>query len=244
MNKSSARKLHRSLAWVMAFGLVYLTLSGILLNHSKALDLHNIQIKNPLLLKWYKQEVPVISQAFSINQHWLTRVNQNLYWDDLLLPLQGEIHQILSHESFLFIRQAKQVAFLSDAGEFIDLIALPEEIEKPNESRLLENQQQVHLLNNQQVWSLNAEYTEFVFNPDYQVSLLKTEIPETTDKALPETLKTSLLTLSPSNLTLEKVVLELHNGYFLGPIGPWLLDLFALLILITIITGFRLHQKK
>lgn len=244
MNKPSARKLHRSLAWVMAFGLVYLTLSGVLLNHSKALDLSNIEIKNPLLLEWYGQSAPVISQSFSVNQHWISRVNQHLYWDDKILPLQGEIHQILSHESFLFIKQARQVAFLSNAGELIDLIPLPENSEKPNESRLFVNKQQIHLMINQQVWSLNADYSEFVLNSDYITPTFKTATGEMTNDPLPEALKTKLLALAPSELTLEKIVLELHNGYFLGPIGPWLLDLFALLILITIISGIRLHSKK
>lgn len=244
MNKPSARKLHRSLAWVMAFGLLYLTLSGVLLNHSKALDLHEIQIKNPWLLEWYGQSAPVISQSFSVNQHWISRVNQHLYWDEKTLPLQGEIHQILSHESFLFIKQARQVAFLSNAGELIDLIPLPENSEKPNESRLFVNQQQIYLINNDQAWSLNADYSEFVLNSEYQIPTFKIKIAETNNNPLPEVLKTKLLALAPSNLTLEKIVLELHNGYFLGPVGPWLLDLFALLILITIISGIRLHSKK
>lgn len=244
MNKPSARKLHRSLAWVMAFGLVYLTLSGVLLNHSKALDLPNIDIKNPLLLKWYGQSAPVISQSFSVNQHWITRINQNLYWDDKTLPLQGEIYQILPHESFLFIKQARQVAFLSSVGELIDLIPLPEDTQKQSGSRLFVNQQQINLVINQQVWSLNAEYSEFVLNPDYQVPVFKMAIGEQANNPLPEALKTKLLALVPSGLTLEKIVLELHNGYFLGPIGPWLLDLFALLILITIISGIRLLSKK
>jgi hypothetical protein len=244
MKKSSARKLHRSLAWVMAFGLIYLTLSGVLLNHSKSLDLHNIQIKNAWLLEWYGQSAPAISQSFAINQHWISRINQNIYWDDKALSLQGEIQQILSHDSFVFIRLDKQIAFLSDAGELIDLIPLPEDISKASESRFLVDQQQINLLNNDQAWSLNKYFTEFVINPDYQGSLRKSEIPKTTEKALPEVLKGKLLALSPSNLTLEKVILELHNGYFLGPIGPWLLDLFALLILMTIISGIRLHRKN
>jgi len=244
MNKPSARKLHRSLAWVMVFGLVYLTLSGVLLNHSKALDLPNIDIKNPLLLKWYGQSAAVVSQSFSVNQHWITRINQNLYWDDKLLPLQGEIYQILPHEPFLFIRQASQVAFLSSTGELIDLIPLPEKLQKQNESQLFVSQQQIYLMIDQQVWSLNAEYSEFVLNTDNATSTFKMTTEALTNNPLPETLKTKLLALAPSGLTLEKIILELHNGYFIGSIGPWLLDLFALLILITIITGIRLHIKK
>ncbi len=244
MKKSSARKLHRSLAWVMAFGLIYVTLSGVLLNHSKSLDLHEIQIKNPWLLEWYGQSAPVISQSFAINQHWISRINQNFYWDDKTLTLQGEIQQIISHQSFVFIRLDKQIAFLSDSGELIDLIAFPENISEPNASRLFVNQQQIYLINNDQAWSLNADYSEFVLNSEYQIPTFKIKVAETNKNPLPEVLKTKLLALAPSNLTLEKIILELHNGYFLGPIGPWLLDLFALLILITIISGIRLHSKK
>ncbi|WP_442908695.1 hypothetical protein [Hydrogenovibrio sp. 3SP14C1] len=43
---------------------------------------------------------------------------------------------------------------------------------------------------------------------------------------------------------MEKIILELHNGYFFGKIGPWLVDLASLLFILMVLSGIRLHLKR
>jgi hypothetical protein len=248
MTKTFARNLHRSLALYVAAGLILLTLTGVLLNHTKSLALNEIHIQSPWLLDWYGQPQPKISQAFSINQHWLSKVNQQLYWDKQSLGLDGDIHQITIYQDIIFVRLNKQIALLTEQGQLIDTMAYPKAVNAPKKTQLLVTEQQLKIIFGEKSWSLNETYSQWIPSNNAPLShspLTPEAMPiKNAVNHLPADLKSHLLSSSPSGLTLERIILELHNGYFFGQIGPWLLDVFALLILITLVTGIRLHLKK
>lgn len=45
-------------------------------------------------------------------------------------------------------------------------------------------------------------------------------------------------------ITLEKVIIDIHNGKILGNIGKYILDSIAILLIIISITGFYLWRKR
>ncbi|GKT12437.1 MAG: hypothetical protein ISEC1_P1415 [Thiomicrorhabdus sp.] len=245
MNKSFARKLHRSIALFVAAGLLLLTLTGVLLNHSKALQLNDIKIQQPWLLQWYGLSPVEPTQSYQFKQNWLSQLDQQLYWNQIKIRLQGDIQQVAKFQSFIFVQLNNKVAFLTDNGEFVDYIQVPFNLESFNKATFISKNQRLYLKVDQQIWQLNHDLTAFntLNNPSadfFNNTTLQINKPI---RPLPNDLILQLIKQHPSKLSLEKLLLELHNGYFLGSLGPWLLDLFALITMLSIITGYRLHRK-
>ncbi|MDG4812879.1 PepSY domain-containing protein [Hydrogenovibrio sp. 3SP14C1] len=247
--KHTARQFHRLLAYTVAFLLFWLSLSGVLLNHTEDLKLNDVKIQQPWLLEWYQINTPKIQQAFQLKADWVIQTPQALYWNKTPLPFQGNIRALVSNDSFLFILLSNKLILLTNTGDFIERIPLPEALQSQNvtdPSNLDFFTQQNHVIlaaKNSQAWQISEDFTQLIpIQTDAQASWIKLTIINS--QAAPEDIQKQLMNSFDSPLTLEKIILELHNGYFFGKVGPWLVDLASLLFILMVLSGIRLHLKK
>lgn len=241
LKQKSARKIHRFLGVFIAIGLIYITLTGTLLNHSESLKLDQQIVSNPLVLKWYQLEPPQIKQAIKLDQNWLVQLDSNLFWNQTQLPLSGNLYSSFKHQILVYAIIDQNLSLLTEQGEWIDTVVLPKDITSPDQVEWLVNHNTglVSIRYQDKTWQINEDLTGFI-------SLKSTsgfiKAKSLTSKEIPPKLKESLLQQNGS-LNWERVMVDLHNGYFFGSIGPYLLDLFALLLLIMIVSGLRLLLK-
>jgi len=247
--KNTARQFHRLLAYTVAFLLFWLSLSGVLLNHTEDLKLNDVKIQQPWLLSWYDIDTPEIEQAFHLDTDWVIQTNQAIYWNQTALPFQGNIRSIVQNDDFLFIMLANDLALLTDTGDLIERIPLPaalrsQEIStQPNLSFFKHNNQVIVATKNSQAWQISDDFTQLIpVQTNTQTDWIK--LPPINSQNAPADIQKHLVNTFDSPLTLEKIILELHNGYFFGKIGPWLIDLASLLFILMVLSGIRLHLKK
>lgn len=247
--KHTARKFHRLLAYTVAFLLFWLSLSGVLLNHTEDLKLNDVKIQQPWLLDWYQIDTPTIEQAFHLKTDWVIQAPQALYWNEKPLPVQGHIRSLVSNDSFLFIVLANELVLLTNTGDFIERITLPEALQRQNlatPSNLDFFTQQNHVIlaaKNSQAWQISEDFTQLLpVQTNNKADWIK--LPSINSQAAPADIQKHLINTFDSPLTLEKIILELHNGYFFGKIGPWLVDLASLLFILMVLSGIRLHLKR
>ena len=105
------------------------------------------------------------------------------------------------------------------------------------------NHQVIIATKNNQAWQISDDFTQLnQVNPDTKTDWVK--MVSINNQPAPIALQEQLLKTFDSPLTLEKIILELHNGYFFGKIGSWLIDLASLLFILMVISGIRLHLKR
>lgn len=255
--KLKARKIHFALSYFAAIILGLMIITGVLLNHSDLFKLDKIKIQQPWLLQWYGYEMPTIIQAFPIENNWLTEINQpgeptpKLYWNQTPLNITTSTHdslqEVINLSQFILLLQSQHLTLLTHNGEWIESIALPDTLKTHPSLKQTKPQfittpsQRILLLKNHQAWLLSDDLN----------ALMLVNFPETTKPLLdtkadrlPSQQADALFAQYDSPLSLEKIILELHSGYFFGKVGPFLLDVFALLLLVMIISGIRLHHDK
>lgn len=249
LKKQAARKLHRMLAYTVAILLFWLSLSGVLLNHTQDLNLNETKIQQPWLLSWYGIDTPKIEQAFHLGTDWVTQTNQAIYWNETALPFQGKIRSIVQNNGFVFIMLPSNLALLTDSGDLIDRIPLPAALHSSATSMqsdfafFKQNSQVMIATKNNQAWLISEDFTQLrPLKSDTKSDWIK--LARINSQSAPTALQKQLLSSFDSPLTLEKIILELHNGYFFGKIGPWLIDLASLLFILMVISGVRLHLRK
>jgi len=247
--KHVARKFHRLLAYTVAILLFWLSMSGVLLNHTEDLKLNDVKIQQPWLLDWYQIDTPTIEQAFQLKTDWVIQTHQAIYWNETALPFRGNIHSIVQNDEFVFIMLSNDLALLTSSGDLIERIPLPVALrnqDKSTQSDLAffkQNNQVIVATKNSQAWQISDDFTQLIpAQVDNKANWI--ELPPITSQAAPEEIQKHLMDSFDSPLTLEKIILELHNGYFFGKIGPWLVDLASLLFILMVLSGIRLHLKK
>lgn len=247
--KHTARQFHRLLAYTVAFLLFGLSLSGVLLNHTEDLKLNDVKIQQPWLLDWYHIDTPKIQQAFQLNADWLIQTPQAIYWNETPLPFQGNIRSLVSNDSFLFILLSNELVLLTDTGDFIERIPLPDALQRqdliiqPDLSFYERDNQVILATKNSLAWQISADFTQLIpVQTDNKADWIK--LTTINNQTAPADIQKQLMKSFDSPLTLEKIILELHNGYFFGKIGPWLVDLASLLFILMVLSGIRLHLKK
>ncbi|QBZ83346.1 PepSY-associated TM helix [Hydrogenovibrio crunogenus] len=247
--KHVARKFHRLLAYTVAFLLFWLSLSGVLLNHTEDLKLNDVKIQQPWLLEWYQIDTPKIQQTFQLNKDWVIQTLQAIYWNESALPFRGNIHSIVQNDEFVFIMLSNDLTLLTSSGDLIEQIPLPAALRDQkatipsNLAFFKQDNQVIVATKNSQAWQISDDFTQLIpAQVDNKANWI--ELPPISSQAAPKDIQKHLMDTFDSPLTLEKIILELHNGYFFGKIGPWLVDLASLLFVLMVLSGIRLHLKK
>lgn len=252
-----ARKIHFALSYVAATILSLLLVTGVLLNHTEDFQLNQVKIHNSWLLNWYNIDQPTVNKAYPVQQNWLSEVGNGtttrLYWNQIPLPEVGQnnaetrIRQLLIFNQFIALLQPKTLTLLTLEGDIIERLPLPKALYASETSEtsapqfVTTPQQDLWLLKNHQAWWLNEDFTGLaeMAPPNVTKPLL-----DVSTQTPPQSLMDQIQSQFDSPLTLEQLILELHNGFFFGKIGPYLLDIFALILFTLIFTGIRLHLKK
>ncbi len=233
---------HRRIGLSIFVFLVVLAITGVALNHTRALRLDRVSLSNSWLLSWYGIEKPSFS-GFSLNDHWLYHDdNEYLILDMNPVALcQPPLISAASNETRMFALCADSLVILSANGELIEKFTNFDGL--PNgTSAVISASGGIYLL---------AETGAMQFNSD---TLALTPAADTLDKVgqpaiasqpLPRPLMQYLQQQgSGPSVSLETVILDLHSGRFFGQIGVWVVDIVGLLIIVLSITGLSVWVKR
>lgn len=237
------REWHRKLGIVAAFFIIFLSLSGVALNHTTSLSLAQQPIKSSWLLNHYGVATPSDVRFYQNNSLIVTN---NLLW------LNGALLQE-SDESFIaatFIPSVedsatKMVLAVSDSqiylfdmqGNLID--QLGEELGVP------QNINALHVTQNNIIVKTREQYftttTDFLAWEEIVLVVEPQWItPEQPSEAL---LAKAILAYRSQFLTLERIILDAHSGRIFGLIGVLFMDFVALLLVLLSLSGIYIWLR-
>jgi hypothetical protein len=224
------REWHRKLGIMAAFFLIFLSLTGIALNHTDSFELAHQPITNEWLLDHYGINAPARVDFYQQEQLIIT---DNLVWlaDKLLMESAEPVISAAKFQQFWLVLSSSQLSVFNTNGELVDKLdssfGLPDNItglSVTNTQVILNTQlgyfqSDVNLLQWQQINTL--------VSPEWIVA----------EQGNSESIYHAALKYKSQFLNLERIVVDAHSGRIFGNIGVLLMDLVAIMLVLLSVSG-------
>ncbi|MDT8371764.1 MAG: PepSY domain-containing protein [Gammaproteobacteria bacterium] len=232
------RRIHRILGATIALFVLLLASTGILLNHTTDLNLDQRYLTWNWLLNHYGVTKLEPDAVFLIDNKVISQFGQQLFVDAMPVvqesrPLKGGISQ---EETFVVATDQALLIFTED-GEFVEKMTSSSGVPAMIQNIGLYHGEPV-VQTRDGLWR-----SDFMLERWERLSLqgVGWSVPEPMPASVAEKLQ---LYFHGKGISIERVVLDLHNGHILGQYGPWLLDGIGALLLILSLTGIWMWVKR
>ena len=229
---------HRRIGVTVSLLVIWLAISGVLLNHSDYFKFDDQPVNNSLLLTVYGVERPKPVSYFQADR-WFSHLGGNqLYLDGVEVaycpaPLMGVVW---AQQQFV-IACGDGLLLMTAEGEVIEQLGsvygLPEAIEGLAFSEGL-------LLMNTSLGVQLADLERLQWRPYPHKGVISWSVPIETPAHLLERLQPFI----GSELSWERVLLDLHSGNVGGQAGRWIMDLAAILLLLLAVSGVWVWARR
>lgn len=237
------REWHRKIGIFSAFFIIFLSISGIALNHTDALSLSQKPIKNKWLLDYYGIAPP---KDIRFYQQGSVQVTNNFLWlnDRLLLESTSNIiaatliasAQNLNEQTVLVV-SSDHIYLFNQQGELID--QLGEELGVPkNINAMSADNNKVVVKTTAGYFQTTADFIDwqkinFVIEPHW-VKPIKVSGKARTKAEL---------AYRSQFLTIERIILDAHSGRIFGFLGVLFMDAIAILLILLSLSGIYIWVR-
>lgn len=239
MNLEKFQILHRLTGFTVILFLLFFAATGMLLNHSDQLHMDKRYLDYNWLLWLYSIGPTQQPVAYTADGTWLVRIDNHLYFNERELPLRAESLLGLVKSDGVYIAALPDILLLLNGdGEIIEKITplngLPGGLQK-----LGKLDEELFIIATAK--GLYVNHTNLDGWREISAPITSWSMPE----QLPEAKLRVLLSLyRGSGLTLERALLDLHSGRLLGRWKIIIVDVVALLLIISALSGVSMWYKK
>ena len=228
--------VHRYIGLSVAIIAIFLAITGIMLNHTNQIGIDKNFVHSPTILKWYGIQPPVKVTGFQIEQHWLSRWNDDIYFNDQRIaqsssPLRGAIKT----NHFYALSTAEEIWLLTVDGEIIEKLSAP--AEKLGDILALGHQDKHTVIKTEQGIS-RADSDLIAWHP-----ITDTRISWSQAAPLPIPLSEKIFTKGHS-ISWERVLLDMHSGRIVTAGGTLLIDLAGIMLIVLALSGCIIWLKR
>lgn len=243
------REWHRKLGIIAAFFIIFLSLSGVALNHTDSLSLAHQPITNTRLLDHYgissPSDIRFYQQKGKTGKYSLFITN-NLLWlnNKLLMESSSDFVAATFISTALYpispiilVVTSNKISLFNIDGDLID--QLGEDFGVPSQIMAINvNKHDVIVKTKLGYFTSN---TDFI---DWQNIEFVKEPLWITPIEVSESLKaTAELAYRSSFLTLERIILDAHSGRIFGLFGVLFMDLVAILLILLSLSGIYIWLR-
>lgn len=232
------RSLHRSIGAAIALFVLILSLTGILLNHSVDLKLDKRYLTWPWLLDHYGVTNIKADAVYLLDQSVISQFGTEVFVNAKPVthaqrPLLGGI--VLDDVMILATDDA--LILLTADGEFIERMGAAAGVPP-----MIQN---IGLFHGDPVIQTREGMWRSDFMLDKWEPISLQGIGWSAPGPMPESIKNELIAYyHGEGVTMEHVLLDVHNGRILGKVGVWLLDLVGVLLIALSLTGIWMWFRR
>ncbi len=232
------RSLHRGMGAVVALFVLMLAITGVLLNHTSDLELDDSYLTWGWLLDHYGINTVEPDAVYLLDTHVISQFDQQVFVD--AKPVAQAQQRILGGvvlEDLLVLASKDALILLSPEGDFIEKMGaaagVPADI------------QNIGWFHGDPVIQTRSGTwrSDFMLEKWEHVSLqgVGWSVPQ----AMPESVEQELANYFHGNgISIERFVLDLHNGHIVKHSSPWILDVLAGLLIILSLTGIWMWLRR
>jgi len=226
--------------------IVILSITGVMLNHTQRLELDKQHITRPWLLSWYGIRMPDKQLYLQVNNHWVALLGQRLYYQNTLLSSASDnLRGVVLLPQMLVIATERELFLLTLEGDLVEKITANDGLPVPI-SRVGQDHEHNVLLTTRE--------REFYRSDDGLISWHKirpgdnnnttAQVNSHPGAAVKQLYRSLYL---GNDLSLERVILDLHSGRIFAGWGIYLMDGAAVMMLLLSLSGtwiwFRRRKK-
>ncbi|MBJ06677.1 MAG: hypothetical protein CMO40_06110 [Verrucomicrobiaceae bacterium] len=233
--RGSSRRWHRIIGAVFALPLLWLTTSGLLLQHQSRLGLDQKGVRSGWLLKMYDQipkSDPLVTAA---GRFQVAGWEGMLFLDQQVLEESGNLIGAVAKPSELVIATETEILVYDTQGTYLDCLREESLPAVPLEAVGIDEDNQVHLLSSAGHHVLGDAFLDYEEAPVEAVVTWSAVKPGLEQKE-----KLEDILVNTSEFTWARVITDLHSGSLLGKVGRFLVDVSGIAIIVVTILGIRL----
>jgi len=240
--KKRIRNLHRTLGAITVLFLLILAITGLLLNHTTDFKLDQRYITWPWVLEHYGLDSVQADVSYQLGQTTVSQFDDQLFVDAQPVyrfnqTILGAIH----NDDLLILAAPNSLLLFTLEGAFIEQMGeeagIPSQIQNIG---LYHGDPVVQTRDGMRRADFMLEQWEYITLPAVSWSQNK-DLPEDIDQQL-------AAYFYGKGISVERLVLDIHNGHIVDKYGVWLLDIIAILLVLLSLTGlylwFKHHIKK
>ncbi len=236
MNIHAIRRWHGLVGVGAVVFLLYLLLSGLIINHGDALKLDQKEVSSPWLMHWYGMHVANPTQGYRMGgSYFVWDENRWVLGDRLLSGNSGQPVGAIEIGGRNYVATATALYAYQPDGRLINKIegrSLPANpilaLGRLGNNIAMQTPSAVFVSANGQVWIRAA-------TPTGTILASLQELPAEVEHR-------SADILAPS-ISLQRIFLDIHSGRIFGRYAFLLVDLVSLVLLILGVSGFWLYWK-
>jgi hypothetical protein len=239
------REWHRKLGIIAAFFIIFLSLTGVALNHTTTLSLAHKPIKNTWLLNHYGIAPP---KDIRFYQQGKLQVTNNVVWldNELLIESSTDIvsagvmtTKVSSDTTIdvLIIASQSHLYLYDNKGEMLDQLGI--------ESGIPERIEALNIDNNMIIVKTPSGYyqSDSDFISWQQIQPLIEPRWITAQLVSSQKTEQAALAYRSQFLTLERIILDAHSGRVLGLAGVLFMDAVAVLLILLSLSGIYIWVR-
>ena len=232
-----SRQWHRWLGLLAALPLLWLAISGVLLNHAATIGLNDRMVTSGWILRHYNQLPEGDPVGVLVGDRVIAGWDGLLFLDSKQLPIQGELKSAAALKGQLVVATDEEIGIFDGSDELVleldelSLPGVPVEGVSVQEDRLL-------VFSQSQWYQLSEDFFTF----EEFSELVSSTPPAPLESALREELSEAIQTRR--GMPLSRVILDAHSGSLFGWPGWVLTDLTAVSVVILTVLGLKLFPKR
>ena len=236
---SLIRRSHRSLGASAAIFIIFMVISGIIINHSHSLELDRRHLSASYLLEWYGLAGPEKIVSYELGEDWLSFAGSQVFLNDSGVSNISNAVGATRYQDMFIIAATDELLLLDKTGQLIERQSWENHGTKPIESIGLLTGGAVVLKSGQVNWQADTDF--IAWNPTVDARVEPDwSAPTPTPQNLEQAITRQYRGEGPS---LERLLLDLHSGRFFGPVGVLIYDLIALALGFLAISGLVLWAR-
>jgi len=229
------RRWHARMGIIAAAFLLFLLVSGILLNHTASLKLDSTAVRNALLMKWYGLETIIPEAGFQVGDGYLVvGADKWMLIDRVIAEKQPMPVGAIELNGVTYVATRSVLYLYQPSGLMIDKVdqaslpAVPvERLGKLGREVVIGTPRGEYRSDDGLNWRPSAE-------ADAKWSRLV---------GLPQEVRQALAGEFAASVPLERVLLDLHSGRLFGRYGPLVIDLAAVCLAGLVLTGVWFYTR-
>jgi hypothetical protein len=230
------REWHRRLGIFAAFFLIFLSLTGIALNHTTLFSLSHQSISTPWLLSHYGIK-PAVDVRFYQQKNWL--VTDQLVWlkDKLVFESDETVVSLAKFQSYTLLATRSQLILLTENGEIVDKLdsstGLPVAI-----SALSVTDNHIVLKAADGYYQSDSDFIDWK-----KVQTLIKPSWIANEPVTQAELAVAQRQFQSQFLNWERVILDAHSGRLFGDVGVLFMDMVAFFLILLSISGIYIWLR-
>lgn len=228
------RQWHYAIGALFACIFIFLATTGILINHGHQLNLDKQSVRWGWLNTYYGISTPK-TVGFLTQGVWVSQVNKDIFVNSTASSeCLGSLVGAFALDDLLYAVCQKQMLILTKDGELVESLGnFPSALVK------------VAVID-RSILALGTDRKYYRYSDDAAAWQLSTQATEAflAPAPLPPDLEGQLAGEADTGVSWERVVLDLHSGRFFGDMGVLFIDLTAIALVFSSISGLWLWLKK